>query len=383
MTVFNNYLKIAKKYIPMVITYTVIFVFFAVFSTTSNKGTNFTVTKPNIAVINYDTKTVFVETFTKYLTDNSKIIELDNNEESLKDALFFNQVDYILIIPANFTKNFMNSEDVFIETLKIPNSYAATYMEILLNKFLNISDVYVKSGMSEDNLSKNVIIDLEKEANVILDSKSNASTLESAAYFYNFTNYVFLALSILIIGLIMRSFNDNNLKRRNIISPISTKNFNFQLFLGNVVVIIGIWLLNIIISFGLYGSTMLTTNGLLLILNSLIFVFTALSIGFLVGSFVKNKDANSAISNVISLGTSFICGAFVPQQFLSEFVINISKIFPSYWFIKNNNEIVQITNFDFNNMISIFSNMFIVLLFGICYFVITNIILKRRKKSSN
>jgi ABC-2 type transport system permease protein len=50
----------------------------------------------------------------------------------------------------------------------------------------------------------------------------------------------------------------------------------------------------------------------------------------------RNRAAISAISTVFSLGLSFISGAFVPQELVSESVLNVSKAFPMYYFIRAN-----------------------------------------------
>jgi ABC-2 type transport system permease protein len=180
----------------------------------------------------------------------------------------------------------------------------------------------------------------------------------------------------------MNSFNKTNLKRRNIVSNYSYKKINMQLFAGNLCLMAGIWLLYIGISFILYFDTMVTYYGLLMIINSFVFCITVLSIGFLIGSVVRNRQATDGIVNVLALGSSFLCGAFVPQEFLGDFVISISKVLPSYWFIKNNNDISKLSSFDFNSLQPIFINMLIVLAFGIVLFIITNVISKLRIKNS-
>ncbi|MDD2519048.1 MAG: ABC transporter permease, partial [Bacilli bacterium] len=142
MIVFNNYFKVLKKYSSMIITYTIIFVAFAVFATnanTTNTSDSFSSTKTNVAVINRDQETVLIESFVNYLGDNAEIKELKDDEEALRDALFYREVDYILIIPENFTDDFMASKNPKIDTMNIPDSYSMKYTEMLLNRYLNIA----------------------------------------------------------------------------------------------------------------------------------------------------------------------------------------------------------------------------------------------------
>ena len=120
MIVFKNYFRIVKSFIPTMILYTVIFTFFAVISSTANTspGGTFTVSKPKVSIINNDEKTVLIESFTDYIEDNANIVEVNNNDTDIKDALFFREVAYILSIAENFTEDFMNGLKPKIETMK-------------------------------------------------------------------------------------------------------------------------------------------------------------------------------------------------------------------------------------------------------------------------
>ena len=384
MTVFNNYFKIVKSYIPTIIIYTVIFIIISVLATSSvgNTTTDFSVSKPTVAIINRDTNSTLIDSFTEYLNTTTNIKKLKEEEEELRDALFYGEVDYILIIPEGYTEGFMNSKNPKIDTMTVPSSYGAKYTEMLLNRFLNIASVYVTSGMDQETIAKNVKTDLSKAVDVVITSKYDTTSLEVAGYFYNFTNYTFIAICVYVVGLIINSFNKTNIKRRNLISTFSYQKINIQLFGGNLCLALLIWLLFTAISFILYPKVMISSHGILLMINFLIFATTALSIGFLIGNLVKSRQAMDGIVNVLALGSSFICGAFVPQQFLGDFIISISKILPSYWFIKNNNDIVKLSSFDFNSLQPIFSNMLIVMAFGLSFFIITNVVTKLKLKNS-
>ena len=380
MIVFRNYFKIIKKFLPIIIIYTTIFMFFAVMTTSFNSSTQFTVTKPNIGIVNNDSSLI-TETFIKYVESNAVIIDINNDENSLKDALFYRVVDYILIIPENYGISLLTDLSLKIETMKVPDSYSSTYTEMLLNRFLNISNTYAKSGLDEATISSLILNDLESNTTVTT-IESNNSNLEKINYFYNFANYTILAVSILIVGMIINIYNNKNIKKRNLVSSISYKQINRELFLGNACLTTLIWAIYVLISLILYKETMFTYNGLLVIINSFLFSITALSIGTVVGNLVTSREAQNGIVNVIALGSSFLCGAFVPQQYLGETVLNIGKVFPSFWYIKNNNDIMLLSIFNFETLKPILINMVILIIYSILLFIITNIISKSRLKKS-
>lgn len=383
MIVFKNYFKIVKKFLSVIILYTVIFTFFAILSTSTDSSSvgDFSSSKPNVVIINNDEESSLSNTFVDYVKENSKIVKIDNDDEKLRDALFYREVDYILTIPSNYSELFINDNNIKIETMKVPDSYSSTYAEMLFNRFWNVASVYVKSGMTEEQISKIIINDLKEQAEVNL-LESNFSELEKVNYFYNFINYTMIAICIFIVGMLINVFNNPNIKKRNIISKVSYKSINRQLFLGNACLTGLIWLLYVVISIILYRGVMFTSNGLLIIINSFVFCITTLSIGFLIGNLVKNKEAQNGIVNVLALGSSFICGAFVPQEYLGSFVLGIAKCLPSYWYIKNNNDIAILSSFDLTTLQPIMLNMLIVLLFGIAFFIINNIVTKLKLKDN-
>lgn len=314
-----------------------------------------------------------IKGFTEYISEKSNIIKIENEEEKIQDALFYREVDYILFIPKDYTKNFMNHNNPEIEIKKTQEGNAQ-YTQMMVNKYFKLADVYSRSGMNQKKIVDSIKLDLENQVNIIVENESKSEIMNRPNLYYNFANYSLLAISIYLIATVMSVFNNENIKKRNNICKIPYKKISNNLFLANIVFIIAIWLLYVIISFMLCGQGMFTVNGLLLILNSFIFTLTAGTIGFLISTLVKNKNAISGIVNVVALGLSFISGCFVQQQWLNSYVLNIAKFFPSYWYINSNEQIVKLTKYGFGDIKNIIINMCIVLGFGILYAIVIKII---------
>lgn len=70
---------------------------------------------------------------------------------------------------------------------------------------------------------------------------------------------------------------------------------------------------------------------------------------YLIINISTNKYAITAIANVLSLGLSFISGVFVPQDYLSDKVLNIAKFSPVYYFVRiNNQDIISFADMGFD-----------------------------------
>ena len=126
---------------------------------------------------------------------------------------------------------------------------------------------------------------------------------------------------------------------------------------------------------------MFTTHGMIYILNSLIFTICAVTIAFLIGNLVTNKNAINGIVNVVALGSSFLCGAFVPLEWLPDSVIKIAHILPSYYYISSNEMITELEIVNFETMKPILINMVIILIFTIAFIIATNILSRNKRKT--
>lgn len=382
MIVFKNYFRIIKSYLPIILTYTIIFVVLAVISSSSNGGNSdaFTSTDVKIAIINHDQDSKFIENFTSYVDDKAKLVSLDNDENSLKDALFFRKVDYIMIIPKDYTKDFMAGKDIKIETMQVPDSSGASYSKTLMNKYINTASVYLTAGIDEDTLANKVKEDLSKEAKVTFEKGEAPGTIENAQFFYNFSNYTLLSVVIMVVAMVMVSFNEDKIRRRMIISPLSYKSINRQLLAGNVITAYGVWLLYVLASIALYADAMFTANGILLMTNAFIFVNVALVFSYLLSQLTTSREIVSGVGNVVGLGSSFIAGAFVPQEFLGSFVLGVAKLTPSYWFISNNIKISKLDEITMETLQPIFINGLIMIAFAIGIYIVIQIISKLKLK---
>ncbi len=81
-----------------------------------------------------------------------------------------------------------------------------------------------------------------------------------------------------------------------------------------------------------------------------------------------------AIATVLSLGISFISGVMVPQEILSENVLNIAKFFPVYYFIKANNTYID-------SLWDIRGELLMIILFAVV-FLLVGLIISNRSRGS-
>lgn len=380
MTVFKTFLQVLKKNKFIVIMYTVILLIFGNFSMQSNQSsTNFEASKPTVFIVNEDKEEGITKDFIKYIKEKCDMAEIENSKEAIDDALFYEDLSLAVYIPQNFGKDFMEGKEPKI-TIKKRDSYYGSLAEMLLQRYIKVATIYQKNIKNEDELVAKINETISKDIETEVTTKIDTSALTKAARYYNFSSYSFLACLIYIISLIISTFNEEKVKKRTTISSYNYKKFNRILLLGNSLYAFVLWILYVVMSFVFVGPTMASINGLLFIANSFIFVICATTLAFFIANFVKNKDSINGIVNVIGLGSSFLCGAFIPQEWLPETVKIIGHVFPTYYFITGNETIAKLEKFNIDTLMPVIVNAGIVIAFSVVFVILTNLVTKKRRK---
>ena len=379
MIVFKTILKILNKLKGMLILYTVMLILITVLTQTSdNNLAKFEESKPDILIINKDEQSDLTNNFVKYLAKHANLADIDiKDEEKINDALFYRDVNYVIYIPKNFTNDILQGKKP-IMNYKSTNDESASYSQMLVNKYIKTALIY-KDYYQANDLIKKINETQSTNTNVKIKTHLDTSKVSAATRYFNFLNYAFLAGCVYCISMILASLKEGNVNRRTIISSYSLRKYNRIVLLSNACVIFLMWLFYMILSFILFKKLMVSFNGILYMINSLVFAFCGLTIGFLIGNITQNKNAIGGIVNVVALGSSFLCGCFVPISYLPNYVLKIAKILPSYYFVTNNELTKSIEIFSWSNIKPLFINNIVIICFGILFIIITNFINKKKQ----
>lgn len=381
MTVFRTFLKVLNKNKMIIILYTVLLIGFGgINMQTSENSTNFVASKPDVLIINEDEDIGATKNLIEYIEKNSNIKDIKNEEEAISDALFYRDVNYIIYIPKNYRQDFLNGLNPEIK-VKSTGDYQASLAKLMLDKYIKVANIYNENNSSEEELIKNINDTLSQQAEVEVTSKLDTDTLSKVDFYYNFASYSILAGCVYIICLILSSFKEEKVRKRTIISSVNYKKYNIQLLLSNFLFAVVLLAFYVLLSIILLGNVMFTSHGLIYILNSFVFTICAVTVAFLIGNLVANKNAINGIVNVIALGSSFLCGAFVPVEWLPDSVLTIAHILPSYWYIQSNELLKTLEEINFETLKPIFANMAIVIAFAVIFAIITNIVTMKKRKS--
>ncbi len=379
MIVFKTFVKVLNKCKGPVILFTVMLIFFGALNFNNQEGSlSFVGTKPDIIIVNDDVNEGITKHFIEYLESKSNIIDIQE-EDKINDALFYRNVNYVVYIPRGFREDIKTRVKPVIK-YKSTGDYNASLASMMVDRYMSVLNVYNEVSESEEKLISLVSKTIEIDAPVEVTSKLDTNSLSKLSTYFNFMNYSILAGLVYAICLILSSFKKETILKRTVISSIKYEKFNRQLILSNGLFAIVLWTLYMILSFILLGDIMFSTHALICVINSFVFLMCALVIAFFIGNLVKNKNAVNGIVNVVALGSSFLCGAFVPVEFMPDAVINLGKILPSYWYINTNDLVKSIEAFNLDNLMPIIKNMGVMVLFIIVFVVLTNVVSYKKRK---
>lgn len=384
MPVFKVSMKILKKNIPIFLIYMLVFVMVSIIATRiealSGGPENFSDTKINVAIFS-ESDSPLTKSFQNSLTEVANIVELEDSEESIQDALYFRAVYMIIRIPKDFGNISNTGEIKPIDVIVIPDAPETIQVQNHINQFLKLVSA-TKIGypeLSEASLAMKIDALAVKETKVSManDAKQGIEG-DLMPFFFNYMAYSYMYIVIIGVSTIMLVFGRKDLKMRNTCSPITGYQNSSQLLMANGVFALIVWVLLIIISFVMDFRNVFKMNTVYFILNSFVFGASILGLSFLIGNLVKGKQALSAIAGIVTLSACFISGVFVPQAFLGEGVLKAASFFPTYWYVKGNLIIGDLTSFTNGHLSELYSTLLIEAGFALAFIMIALVVGKRR-----
>ena len=364
MQVFNTFFKITKKQIPSFITYFVIFTILLCVMSAIGTGNNaYTESRLSVAIFNQDTSTK-AEYLTEYLSEKHDIVTVENDDETIRDSLFFEVLDYVLYI----------EDGCSLTNIKRPGSTTGMYVDNQIDAFCKTYDAYISAGCDEAEANEKTIQALDNEN--LVSMKGKGSKKPTIYYFYTYLTYILIGLLINAMAPVIIALNRKEVKERSEISPLTVKSRNLQIFGGSVLFSLGVWFAMIAVSVVMFRGELFRNQNAFIILNSFCFLILSAGVVSIISGFSMKPQIISMVSNVVSLSFSFLGGVFVPMEIFSDTVLTISKFTPSYWYVIASEKIFagKVDN-------SVFMCMGIQLLFALAFFAVALVISKRRKLS--
>lgn len=346
MTVFKGFLQVLLRNIAFVILFTTIMVVMGLtaFQTTPSSSGDFTASKPTVLVINRGNDTALTRSFNSYLTGQTKKADTGTSEREIDDALYYQSLSYAVYLPHDFTSKILHGEKPTVDVKSRASSESAS-AEVLVSRFLRLASGYGQYLTDEDELVKAVNSSLKLDSKVTLTSHLDQKTLHNVTALYNFGSYTLMAGAAYVITMVLAAFSELNVRKRTLVSPARSLRIDLSLIAGCALIVAFLVALNVVLVRLLLPGIADTGRQGLYALNIVAFGLPVLGIGYLLAKITNNKQALSAIVNVVALASSFLCGAFIPRELMPDAVVAIGRALPTFYYIDNNNALAEMTSF--------------------------------------
>lgn len=396
MQTYKTFLRIALKNSPSIMTYFIIFMVISIISSSQGQESAKEMYKDeeiSFTVFNRD-ESELGEGIKNYLSQKNEYVDVNDDDESIRLALYYRDIYYAVVIPEGFQETIANGGDMEFLNYKVNDTAMGYYMDMEVEGYMQTLKSYIAAGYSIDEAMKKTSETLSDSVEVELMSDMEDSGIKgnpmsgatsdkpSYYYYYQYIPYIFLAVVISGLGPIIITFGKKDIKKRINVSAQTFKSYGIQMFLGVVTFGAVVMALFNILSLILYGSAIPFAAMMYYLIITLCFLLVCLGIAFF-GGFMFSKTATmGAFANVVSLGFSFLGGVFVPLELLGDTMKNIARFTPSYWYIQANNAIIGVEKFSDIDMGEFAKDCGVQLLFALAFFCVGLAVLRHKREEA-
>lgn len=381
MQVFNAFLKVLRKKMPVAMIWIIIFLIISIiFVKTNNSTFTFEEKRFSICVLDED-QTPESKALTAFLGERHELISLPAEEEEILDALYYERADYVMTIPAGYAEKLASGEtDTLFTHYYIDDRYANTLLDSTLSEYICTVSAYQASGMScteaitaaENALSE----EIEVNSNPFVKTEAENNKYSNFSYYFQYLPYVLLSVMIAALSPTLITMQKADIRHRTNCSCLSSSSQTLQLMLGSGLFVLFVWLIFMIAGIFISGE-MFHGMTWYAVLNSFVFQLVAAGIAILISTFAPSSTGVNVISNIVGLGMSFLCGVFVPQSLLGEGILQVGQFLPAYWYIKANN-MLSGTSGEVFTTVQFFQYVGIEFLFAVALFAVTLVLQKAK-----
>lgn len=346
----------------------------------------------DVAVVNRDGSDLS-EGLSQFIGEHSHIIEIEDTRKGIQDAAAQDYADYILIIPENFGEAFeeaieSGTDAPTLETVTSYESISAHLMNQLVDEYLNTCKTYLSSGTAttQNEAIRFAEADMNNESALeVLQKTDTAPVSRQWVMYMMFSAYTIMLSIIVCVGVVMSAFNRTDIRRRDLLSPLSSVSMNLQIALAALVITLICWIWVCVLGLIVFSGSLSGVDPAIIAtvcLSLLAYCTVPLSIGFFLGLVTTSELMVNAIGNITSLAFSFLGGIWITVDLMSDTVLTIAHFIPTFYFGDAVSKATNLSVVNFETLTPILQNIGIILLFAAAIFVIALVAGRLRMQSS-
>lgn len=384
MQAFKAALRIVLSHPIYLIAYLGLLSCMGVFITASinfgSEAGEFNASEMMVAVIDQD-ESELSHSLTSFLDQNGQLVEVADDSFAKQDAIATGYTNYLLVIPQGYGEEFLkaartNSAEPQLDVAFSYGTLGGSLVDEQVNQYLGL--VRTAAALEPDAAAALVL----EQADTAATQQANVETVKTAdagspadkfAFYLQWGTFTMTAAIVVCVGVLMSAFNRTDVKRRNLISPVSNLQLGLQKAAGCLVVTVGVLVVSCGIGLAAFGSSLsgVPAAGIALTLGSaFVFSLVPLALGFLLGQLGTSDTMANAVGNISGMVMSFLGGAWISLDLLPTEVQTFSHFIPSYWYNSAVDMSIHLTDVNAATVMPILGNLGIVALFAVALFAI-------------
>ena len=276
----------------------------------------------------------------EYLGQENEVTDYEGrSESSILDLVFFSSTEYHMDIDAGFEEAVESGEDAKITYTTSADMSGVTYAaDTMVNNYISAYKDYRTMGCSKEEAAdkaSELLADQTKAYILTPDEEHVVKGTDSMLYtLNNFFGYLVIGFMSLGIGIVIVENNNKQISDRIAASPVEAKKLSFANTMGLVTSGVVVWAFFSLIVWIIGHDTIVYKEyWWVFLLNSFVAMLVACSLTSLITSFAIEGNTLTMVTNILSLGMSFISGVFVPLDVLSDGLLNVARFLPLYWMV--------------------------------------------------
>ena len=320
----------------------------------SRTAHGFSETRLTVCIANKDHSPLSKQ-LTAYLQTKHTVTLLDGSglsDEALlkkiRKDISVGSIDAGLIISEGFERKVELGKKGII-SMKDDRQAASFYIDSQIQLFLRFA-LSTKEAEGAFDFEK-VREALAVQAEVIkINRAEDASDAVGLKYFFNFLGWAIFSLIINSIGWALFELNNERLRIRTAVSPVSNMRFAFENFAAQLTVVA--LFLAVLIAFAalMYRKAIHTLPLASYTLNAAVYAAVVLSAVFMLNAALKKSAVMGIVGTVLPLSLAFISGIFLDQELLPKSITTLAQVFPTYYYVRANTFTERMLHPDWNNI---------------------------------
>ena len=297
--------------------------------------------RPKVAVIDRDGSDVS-DALASYALSLGTPVEVEDSEFGLQDASARDAASYVLVIPEGYGKDLLNSAQAGEQAPALESvvSYQGARGALVDEHVRAWTGAFYAFAAGTDADAEQLIAwtsetcSAQTPVDYVYEEQSRLS--EGYLMYATFSEYAIFCAVTVFIAVGMAPVARTDMRRRLSSAPVRTLSFGLQSSLACIVFGVVVWVFEAGVGLIAFGGQ-LTGSPLELIAAvvaaQFVYMLFAVAVGFLLWRMRVGEEYANAIGNVFGMLFSFMGGAWMPLELMSEGFQTIARLTPGFWTI--------------------------------------------------